>query len=81
METQAKGHIELMEQRRLARIAEEEELKTIHEAEQNKIDDEIEEAQQPVFDTDKEIAAVEKALSELHAEQSGRKGSFEIAAI
>jgi chromosome segregation ATPase len=76
MEAQAKGYIELMEQRRLTRIAEDEELKRNHEAEQNKIDDEIDEAQQPVFDTDNEIAAVEKAISELRAEQKRQEGKL-----
>lgn len=76
MEAQAKGYIDLMEQRRLARIAEDEELQTIHEAEQNKIDDEIDEVQQPVFDTDQEIAALEKAISELRAEQKRQEGKL-----
>lgn len=70
MEAQAllKEYMNLMEQRRLVRIAEGEESKTIHEAEQNKNDKEINNAQQPVFDTDKEIASIEKATSELRVE-------------
>jgi hypothetical protein len=74
MEAQAKGYIELMEQRRLARLAEDEEIETIHNAEQNKIDDEIDKAQQPVFDTEKQIAAVEKVMSELRDELKRQEG-------
>jgi chromosome segregation ATPase len=77
MEAQAKEYMALTEQRRLARIAEDEELQTIHEAEQSKINDEIDEAQQPVVDTDQEIAAVEKAIGELRAEQKRQEGKLQ----
>ncbi|KAH9204356.1 hypothetical protein DL95DRAFT_471562 [Leptodontidium sp. 2 PMI_412] len=78
MEAQAliKGYMDLAEERRLTRIAEDEESKTIHESEQNQIDREINNALQPVFDTDKEIASIEKATSELRAELERLEGKL-----
>lgn len=78
MEAQAliKWYMDLAEERRLTRIAEDEESKTIHESEQNQIDKEIHNAHQPVFDTDKEIASIEKATSELRAELERLEGKL-----